>query len=630
MGNEIQRKLPVGAEVQPGGGVHFRVWAPLRRKVEIVFQHPEEGEKQSTIPMIAEAGGYFSVFCREAGPGSLYLFRLDGGDSFPDPASRFQPDGPHGPSCVIDPSFPWTDTHWHGLRREGQVLYEMHVGTFARDGTWQRATEQLPALWDLGITAVEVMPVAEFPGRFGWGYDGVDLFAPTRLYGQPDDFRRFVDRAHDLGLGVIIDVVYNHLGPEGNYLKQYSEDYFTDRYQTEWGEPVNFDGANAGQVREFFLANTEYWVKEFHLDGLRLDATQSIFDSSSDHILACIAERARLAAGKRSILLIAENEPQHVKLVKSREQGGYGLDALWNDDFHHSAQVAVTGYDEAYYSEYRGTPQELISAVKWGYLYQGQRYFWQGKRRGTPTFGLRAENFISFIQNHDQVANSAWGTRIHQRTSPGVFRAVTALLLLSPATPMLFQGQEFAASTPFLYFADLQRDIAKDVRKGRVEFLKQFTNIASPEVVDSLDNPASVATFERSRLDLTEREQHPQTYNLHRDLIRLRREDAVFSQSWKGTVEGAVLGPQGFVLRFFAAGDQRLLLINLSRDLRLRPAPEPLLAPPEAMCWEVLWSSETPQYGGSGTPELETDEYWRIPGHAAIVLRPAPSGDDNE
>lgn len=626
----VPRRLPVGAELLPEGGVHFRVWAPGRRQVEVVLERDDgRHSKEAAIPLTAEGGGYFSGI-GEARHGSLYRFRLDRGETFPDPASRFQPEGPHGPSCVIDPSFPWTDQKWAGLKRDEQILYEMHIGTCSPNGRWDGATEQLAHLSDLGITAVEVMPVAEFPGRFGWSYDGVNLFAPTRLYGHPDDFRRFVDIAHGLGLGVILDVVYNHLGPEGNYLKQFSGDYFTDRYKTEWGEPVNFDGVMAGPVREFFIANAVYWIDEFHLDGLRLDATQSIFDSSPRHIISCIVEKAREAAGKRSLFIIGENEPQDVKLVMAPEEGGYGLDAVWNDDFHHSAQVALTGYNDAYYSEYAGTPQELVSAVKRGYLYQGQYYFWQGKRRGTPTFEISLTRFITFIQNHDQIANSAWGTRIHQRTSPGSYRAMTALLLLSPGTPMLFQGQEFAASTPFLYFADLHKEIARLVRKGRVDFLKQFTNIASPEVVDSLDNPSAVTTFERSRLHLAEREYHHEAYNLHRDLIGLRKQDPVFRAASRVRVEGAVLGPEGFLIRFFTEEDQRLLLVNLGRDLCLRPAPEPLLAPPLESRWEVLWSSESPQYGGSGTPDLETDHHWRIPGHAAVVLHPVSRGEQHE
>src|SRR5262249_47564714 len=292
--------------------------------------------------------------------------RLDGGNRLPDPASRYQPEGPHGPSQIVDPTaFRWTDKAWPGVELAGQVIYEMHIGTFTREGTWRAAQAEFPELKAAGITVIEVMPVAEFAGTFGWGYDGVDLFAPTRLYGEPDDFRRFVDAAHSVGLAVILDVVYNHIGPDGNYLKQFSPAYFTDRYKNEWGEALNFDGDDAGPVREFFVANAGYWIEEFHLDGLRLDATQQIFDRSPDHILAAIGRRVRAAAGGRTTLVVAENEAQHVKLARPAEQGGYGLDMLWNDDYHHSALAALTGHNEAYYGDFQGTSQELLSAAKW-------------------------------------------------------------------------------------------------------------------------------------------------------------------------------------------------------------------------------------------------------------------------
>ncbi|SNB46865.1 malto-oligosyltrehalose trehalohydrolase [Geobacter sp. DSM 9736] len=629
MEHKEERRLPVGAELMRGG-VHFRVWAPLRREVEVVLEGgPGARGDVRRISLASEGDGYFSAWCPEAAAGTLYRYRLDREGPYPDPASRFQPEGPHGPSRVVDPAFSWADDGWRGVMRQDAVIYEMHIGTFTPGGTWRSAMEELPALRDLGVTVLEVMPVAEFPGRFGWGYDGVDLFAPSHLYGEPDDFRQFVDHAHTLGLGVILDVVYNHLGPEGNYLKQYSASYFTDRYKTEWGEPVNFDGEGSGPVREFFITNAGYWIGEFHLDGLRLDATQTIFDKSPRHVIACMAERARLAAGERSILLVAENEPQQVMLVRSEEEGGCGLDLVWNDDFHHSAYVALSGHNDAYYSEYLGNPQELVSAVKWGYLYQGQRYFWQGKRRGTPTFGINPASFVSFIQNHDQIANSARGKRLHELTSPGSLRAMTALLLLAPSTPMIFQGQEFAASSPFLYFADLDPDIVRGVRAGRVEFLSQFANIASAEVSDSLDDPAAPATFERSRLKPGERGEHNTVYLLHRDLIRLRRDDPVFRPAAAARIEGAVLGAHTFLIRFFADSGERLLLVNLGRDLRLHPAPEPLLAPPELKMWDTIWSSENPRYDGEGTPRLETDNFWLMPGHSAVVLAPVATGDDH-
>jgi maltooligosyltrehalose trehalohydrolase len=608
--------------------VHFCVWAPRRSQVEVVI---EGGcgfdQQQRAFHLRPEAAGYFSGASESVGEGTLYRFRLDGGDQlYPDPASRFQPEGPHGPSQVIDAQkFRWTDQTWRGVRLPGQIIYEMHIGTFTREGTWAAATNELEELAGLGITLVEVMPVAEFPGRFGWGYDGVNLFAPTRLYGEPDDFRRFVDRAHALRLGVLLDVVYNHLGPDGNYLREFAESYFTDRYTTDWGEAINYDGEDAGPVRELVLDDVAYWIEEFHLDGLRLDATQNIYDASDDHILAAMARRARRAARGRATIIVAENESQQVRLVQPSEQGGYGLDALWNDDFHHSAMVALTGRNEAYYSDYLGRPQEFISLVKYGYLYQGQWHKWQKQRRGTPSLKLHPATFVTFIQNHDQVANSGRGERCHRLTSPGRYRAMTALLLLAPGTPLLFQGQEFAASSPFVFFADHQAELAKLVGRGRADFLAQFRSLATPELRACLPDPSDPQTFARSKLDFSERERHAEIYQMHRDLLRLRREDPVFGAQRAGGVDGAVLGEEAFVLRFFGEdGDDRLLIVNFGRDLHLNPAPEPLLAPPEERLWAILWSSEDPRYGGLGTAPLETEENWQIPGHATVAMKPAP------
>jgi maltooligosyltrehalose trehalohydrolase len=619
-GKSTTRRLPVGAEVVADGGVAFRVWADQHRSVDVVL---EDGRR--AVPLDPEGGGYFSGRVAEAGPGTRYRYRVDRGDALlPDPASRFQPEGPHGPSQVVDPSgFGWTDQAWGGPRPDGQVLYEMHVGTFTPEGTWAAAAAELGELADAGITVIEMMPVADFAGRFGWGYDGVNLFAPTRLYGTPDDLRRFVDRAHEVGIAVILDVVYNHLGPSGNFLGDFSPRYFTGRYRNEWGDAINFDGPGSGPVRELFLANAGYWVDEFHMDGLRLDATSQIFDRSDHHVLGEISDRVRAAAGGRRVLLVAENEPQDVRTVTPVAEGGHGMDAVWNDDFHHAARVAATGRNEAYYSDYLGSPQELVSAVKWGYLFQGQRYAWQEQRRGTPTFGLPPRAFVNYLQNHDQVANSAAGLRLHQLAGPGRHRALTALLLLGPSSPMLFQGQEFSASAPFLYFADHEPELATAVREGREEFLTQFPSLATPEVRARLPDPADLATFERCRLDLSERQQHAGAYALHRDLLRLRREDPVLSARRPGGVDGAVLAAEAFVLRFFdPEGEDRLLVVNLGRELRLEPAPEPLLAPVRRRGWRVRWSSEDPRYGGAGTPAPETDQGWRIPAHAAVFLEP--------
>jgi maltooligosyltrehalose trehalohydrolase len=574
--------------------------------------------------MDREPYGYFSATAPDAAPGDLYRYRLDDGLAFPDPASRFQPFGPHGPSQVIDPSlFPWTDDSWTGVSLEGQVIYELHVGTFTPEGTLMSAAQRIPELADVGITVIELMPLAEFPGNFGWGYDGVALFAPTRLYGQPDDLRRFVDKAHAHGLGVILDVVYNHLGPDGNYLAQFTPHYFSDRHKTPWGQAINYDGELSEGVREFFACNASYWIDEFHVDGLRLDSTQDIFDDSPEHILSLISRRTRAAAGDRSIILVAENDSQDVRLVRPIQKGGYGLDGVWNDDFHHAAMVAVTGRNRGYYSDFFGSPQELVSCVKWGFLYQGQRSKWQKRRRGTPTFGLKPATFIAYIQNHDQIANSPRGLRVHELTDPGRYRAITALTLLGPGVPLLFQGQEFAASTPFLFFADHKRELAGPVFSGRKAFLSQFDELATAEGQSLIADPSDPETFKKCVLDFSERTKNEQSYKLHRDLLALRKKEPVFQSQRVGGVDGATLGAEVFVLRFFGEdGRDLLLIINLGRDLLMDPAPEPLLAPLEGMEWRVLWSSDHPDYGGAGTAALDTSDIWRIPGHCAVVLCP--------
>ena len=586
------------------------------------FKSPDSSSPSRTLGELAgEGNGYFSGQIADATPGTLYKFELDSG-AFPDPASRFQPTGPHGPSQVIDPAFAWSDQAWRGIAPGKEVIYELHVGTFTPEGTWNAATAQLPELASLGITIVEVMPVADFDGRFGWGYDGVCLFAPTRLYGPPDDFRAFVDRAHSLGLGVILDVVYNHFGPSGNYFRQFSDDYFSSIYKNEWGEPINFDGNNSGPVREFFEANAACWTAEFHLDGLRLDATHAIFDSSKINIIAGVSRAARAAAPGRRLFIAAENEEQTAHICRPIEKQGHGIDALWNEDFHHAALVAATGRAEAYYSDFRGTPQELVSCARHGFLFQGQWSSWQKKRRGSRCPDLNHGQFIAYLQNHDQVANSRSGTRLHQLTSPGRLRALTALLLLAPHTPLLFQGQEFAASAPFYYFANHDEPLASLVRQGRLKFLQQYPSIHGTDDAAALPDPNNERTFLSSKINFQERDLHAPIYRLHRDLLAMRRNDTVFAATSGVNVDGAVLGLEAFVLRFEHQDAERLLLLNLGPDLQLYCVPEPLLAPPPDSHWSILWSSEDSAYGGQGTRDFAPQETWILPSHTAIVLQP--------
>jgi maltooligosyltrehalose trehalohydrolase len=619
-----QRRYPIGAEVVGKDETHFRVWAPKAREIDVVVED-DAGWKPIFYPLTLGAGGYFSGAVN-VGAGSRYRFRVNGGENFyPDPASRFQPEGPHGVSCVVDPrQFRWADTNWPGVKFKGQIIYEMHIGTFTKEGTWRAAAEQLPELARIGITMVEMMPVADFPGKFGWGYDGVNLFAPAHLYGTPDNLRAFIDRAHSLGLAVILDVVYNHFGPDGNYLAVFSDDYLVREKENEWGNAINFDGQNSGPVREFFITNGRYWIEEFHFDGFRFDATHAIRDQSTEYITGAVGRAAREAAGSRSVVLIAENDLQEAKMAQRLSEGGDDLDGMWNDDFHHSAVVAMTNRNQAYFGDYRGTPQEFISAAKYGFLYQGQARSWRKVVRGTPALGLDPEVFVCFIENHDQIANTGPGQRLLFQTSPGHYRAMTALLLLGPWTPLLFQGEEFGASSPFEFFTDIGDTSVRDaIRRGRAEWLAPFLSLTEEEAWRTLPAPDDPAVFVRCKLDFSEREKNRQLYKLHIDLLKLRREDSRFRQQSSGGIDGAVLGPASFVLRYFSKeNDDRLLVVNFGESQVMHPVSEPLLAPPTGCAWEMLWTSDSPRYGGGDAVAITNEEQWFLPAESAVVLGP--------
>ena len=625
--SSVKRRYPIGAEVIGENRTHFRLWAPKARQLDLVVERTA-GSKRTLHPLTPEADGYFSGIAN-IGAGTRYWFRVNSSEKFsPDPASRFQPDGPHGASCIVDPrQFPWTNAQWPGpaaAELKGQVIYEMHIGTFTKEGTWRAAAEQLPELARIGITVVEMMPVADFPGKFGWGYDGVNLFAPSHLYGTPDDLRAFIDRAHSLGVAVILDVVYNHFGPDGNYLGIFSDDYLIREKENEWGNAINFDGPNSGPVREFFITNGRYWIEEFRFDGFRFDATHAIRDRSTEYIIGAVGRAAREAAGARSIILVVENDLQEAKMARRSREGGDDQDGMWNDDFHHNAVVALTGRNEAYFADYRGTPQEFISAVKYGFLYQGQARSWRKALRGTPTFGISPEVFVCFLENHDQIANTGPGQRLRFQTSPGRYRAMTALLLLGPWTPLLFQGQEFGASSPFLFFADIGDASVRDaIRKGRAEWLAPFLSLTEDQAWRTLPAPDDPKIFASCKLNFSERKNNRELYDLHIDLLKLRREDSRLRQQSSGGIDGAVLGPVSFVLRYFSANnDDRLLLVNFGESHVLHPASEPLLAPPSGCSWETLWTSDSQRYGGAGAIATATPEQWILPAESAVALRP--------
>jgi maltooligosyltrehalose trehalohydrolase len=611
----IKRKYPIGAEFSEKG-VNFRVWAPDHAKVYLVQE-----EARIPIPLINEENGYFSLFCPHLGKGTLYKFgfgRSPKENSYPDPASRYQPSGVVGPSEVIDPKFPWEDEKWKGIQIDGQIIYELHVGTFTLEGTLNSAAKQLEALSQLGVTLIELMPLNEFPGKFGWGYDGINLFAPYHHYGTPEDLKAFINKAHQLNLGVILDVVYNHFGPDGNFLTKFTHKYFNPKETTEWGSAINFEDQSS---REFFLTNARYWIEEFHFDGLRIDATPWFFCNITPHILAEITKVVKKANPKKKKIVIGESETQDVTLLKPFTEGGYQFDALWNDDFHHTALVRLKGKREAYYTDYTGTPQEFISAFKYGFLYQGQYYDWQHKNRGTFALTLPRYSKIIFLENHDQIANTAHGKRLYQLSDPGNYRTLTCLLLLGPNIPMLFQGQEFSSSSPFYYFADHKSKITRLISKGRKTFLAQFPSLSSKEAGDQQQDPSHLSTFIKCKLHLEEREKNSKSYLLHKNLIKLRKEDAVFQRISTCSFDGAVLNADSFLLRFFGEQDgDRLMIINFGANFTFNPDPEPLLVAGDNKQWEILWSSDDFSYGGEGIA-FPITPYWEIPGHSATVLK---------
>ena len=598
-------------------GVLFTVWAPAQSAVALAIV--DDADRR----MERSADGFFTLDVRGARAGQRYWFRLRQGLR-PDPASRFQPEGPLGPSQIVDTStFEWSDASWRGaVPAHRNVLYELHVGTFTKEGTYAAAIEHLPYLQELGVTTLEIMPLAEFAGRFGWGYDGVDLFAPTHLYGAPHDLQRFVDAAHRRGLAVILDVVYNHFGPVGNFFPEFST---TVRGRPgEWGDSINYDGEGSAPVREFVIQNAAYWIREYHFDGLRIDATQGIHDTSSEHIVSEVSHAVRAAAKGRQVFLVGESEPQDTRLLKGAGAYRDGLDALWNEDWHHAAFVALTGRPHAYFTDYLGGAQEFASMARHGFLYQGQWYSWQKQSRGGFSIGLAGARTVWFLENHDQVANTGLGGRLYHEVDHARWRALTALLLLGPAVPMLFQGQEFGSSRPFVYFADHEASLADAVQKGRLQFLSQFPHLATAAMQKVIPRPSDPHTFDACKLDDRERRTDNALFRLHRDLLRLRRDDPVLGAAGteQVSVEASTQGPKVVLIRYAGAAGHRLVVVNLGDD-HLSAMNDPLLAPPPGKRWQPTWSSEHPDYGGRGVIDFPAAGRWLISAGSATLLHSA-------
>jgi maltooligosyltrehalose trehalohydrolase len=522
-------RLTRGARVVTDGAhqlVELAVWAPRQQQVRLRLS-----DRAGDLAMDRTADGLFVLRTAEARAGSDYLYVLDDGAARPDPVSRHQPHGVHGPSRVVDPAFPWTDQGWTGIPLEDHVLYELHVGTFSAAGSFAGVVERLDHLRALGVTAIELMPVAEFPGPRNWGYDGVHLYAPHQAYGGPQGMKRLVDAAHRAGLAVVLDVVYNHVGPEGNYLGQFGP-YFTERYRTPWGPAVNFDGAGSDDVRRFFIDNALYWLTEYHVDGLRLDAVHGIFDFGARHILeelgAAFHDEAR-RLGRRA-WVIAESDLNDVRVTRPPAAGGWGLDAQWSDDLHHALHVSVTGNRRGYFEDFHGVRQ-LGKALTAGFVYDGVHSVHRGRRHGSDASHEPGERFVVFTQNHDQIANGAQGRRLADLTGPALERVAATLLLSAPYLPMLFMGQEYAEPAPFFYFTSHgDPALARAVREGRrQEFLAFFRDTTAGGAgagVNPQDfpDPQSEETFLRSKLGWSlDGELQAETLAFYKDLIALRR-----------------------------------------------------------------------------------------------------------
>ncbi|MGH2561728.1 MAG: malto-oligosyltrehalose trehalohydrolase [Thermomicrobiales bacterium] len=587
-----------------GGGVHFAVWAPNARLLEVVV---ETQGRSSIYPLERGADSIHTGFVRGLDAGARYRYRLDEGQMYPDPYSRFQPEGPHGPSEVVDPSrYFWTDHDWPGITMDGLVIYECHVGTYTEAGTFEALRRELPELRRLGVHAIELMPVAEFPGCRNWGYDGVDLFTPTCNYGSPGDLRDLVNAAHREGLGVILDVVYNHLGPDGNYLRAFSDDYFTDRHQTPWGDAINFDGQHNEWVRRFVIDNARRWIEEYHVDGLRLDAPDTIVDESPTHILAELADTVR-AATTRNVVLIAEND---TRSIQSRATGGFGLDAIWADDFHHELRVLLTNAHEMHYADYAGSMEQIALAIEHGF---------PDRRPSAP-----ASNFVLCLQNHDQVGNRPFGERIHHEINLEQYAVVSTLLLFVPETVLLFMGQEFAASTPFLFFSDHDAALGPLITEGRRQEFAGYRAFADEAWRNAIPDPQSASTFLDSKLELRERRRNRGVYDLYRTLLALRRDDPVLAVNDRHTTRASALGARAIAVHRWWGDEHRLLIANVgSAFTRSMTGIAQLTGAPSAG-WRIRFSTSQRRYGGSGArPRLHGrggDRTIEVPARSAVIL----------
>jgi maltooligosyltrehalose trehalohydrolase len=555
------RPFSLGAISLGNARCRFCVWAPLVKAVDVHILRPRE----QMISLQRDGEAYFRGDVEDVRANSLYLYRLAGQKERPDPASRYQPQGVHGPSQVVDPDFPWEERVWSGIPLEEFVIYEIHVGTFTPEGSFEAIMSHLDALVDLGITAVELMPVAQFPGGRNWGYDGVYPFAVQNSYGGPTGLKRLVNACHMKGLAVILDVVYNHLGPEGNYLWDYGP-YFTDRYRTPWSSTINFDGPDSDEVRHFFIENALYWIREFHMDALRIDAVHAIIDFSAQPFLEELALAVRKESDRpnRGVYLIAESALNDTRVVRSRDLGGFGLDAQWNDDFHHALHTLLTGEQTGYYQDF-GRLQHLAKAHQEGFVYTGEYSAYRRRRHGNPSRQIPADRFVVFAQNHDQVGNRMKGERLSQLVSFEALKLAAGMVLLSPFIPLLFMGEEYGEEAPFPYFiSHSDSDLVEAVRRGRVEEFAAFQWQGEPW------DPQDEATFLRAKLNHQMREQGKGKVlcQLYKELIRLRKGHPVLTRLSKKEMEVTWLeGEAVLFVRRWHETDQILSFFHFGEEI---------------------------------------------------------------
>lgn len=596
-------QIDLGANLRPEG-VRFAVWAPEHEQVRVVVDD-EYGER--SLDMTVNEKGIWSATDPQARAGSRYAFLPGEEPETPDFYSRSQPEGVHARSEVIDPArFGWTDQDWRGIPAEEAIIYELHVGTYTQAGTWEALIEQLPEIKDLGVTVLEIMPVSECPGDRNWGYDGVYHFAPASYYGRQDDMRRFVDAAHQHGLAVILDVVYNHFGPEGNYTGRYSPYYLSKTHETDWGPALNWDGEHSAMVRQWAIDNVCYWVHEFHIDGFRLDATHAIVDASPKHIIQELGERAREVAGDRKLLIYAEDGRHDIRRARAIERGGEGLDGTWADDFHHEMRVHLTNDKEMWLKHYGGTTLTIAETINSGF---GPTTFARG-----IDYAVEPEDpghaFVFALQNHDQVGNRPLGERLHHVINEDRYKVASTLLLFAPETPLIFMGQEFAASTPFCYFTDMPDELGKMVTEGRRREFREFGAFGDEELRDSIPDPQVRTTFEGSKLRLEEREFHDGMYTLYRDLIELRKSEPALRGGDRSWMTATAAGAEVISVEREAEGQLLWLIANFGPETTIE----------KDMWWYVRFSTQDFKYGGE-----EYDIQWgrdsvTIPARTAVIL----------